>query len=49
MCNNTGIYEFLGPSWVLIAHAFTGVRGNEDLIRCVKAGVYMGFWVHCGF
>ena len=27
---------------------FTGVHINQDLIWCVKMGVYMGFWVHGG-
>ena len=27
---------------------FTGVHINQDLIRCVTMGVYMGFWVHGG-
>ena len=26
----------------------TGVHINQDLIWCVKIGVYMGFWVHRG-
>ena len=26
----------------------TGVRNNQNLIWCVKIGVYMGFIVHCG-
>ena len=25
-----------------------GVHNNQDLIWCVKIGVYMGFWVHRG-
>ena len=27
---------------------FTGVHNNQDLIWCVKMGVYVGFWVHRG-
>ena len=27
---------------------FTGVHINQDLIWRVKAGVYLGFWVHRG-
>ena len=27
---------------------FTAVQSNEDLLRCVKIGVYMGFWVYRG-
>ena len=27
----------------------TRVDSNQDLIWCVKIGVYMGFWVHRGF
>ena len=27
---------------------FAVVHFNQDLIRCVKRGVYMGFWVYRG-
>ena len=33
----------------LLDYFFTGVHSNEDLILCVKLGVYMGFCVHRGF
>ena len=36
-------------SEVLLLKLFTGVHSNQDLIWCVKTGVYMGFWVHRGF
>ena len=26
----------------------TGVHSSQDLLLCVKIGVYMGFWVHRG-
>ena len=29
-------------------YPITGVHTNQDLIRCVKRGVYMGFWVYRG-
>ena len=29
-------------------HGITGGRSNQDLIRCVKIGIYMGFCVHRG-
>ena len=28
---------------------FGSIVGSQDLIWCVKWGVYMGFWVHRGF
>ena len=53
---NRGIYGLLGTSWVLITYnicppvnsAVVKVHSNQDLIWCVKIGVYMGFWVHRG-
>ena len=37
------------PSKIVRKHPyFTGVHINQDLIWCVKMGVYMGFWVHGG-
>ena len=40
---------FLGPSWVLITYIICppaiGVdsNSNQDLIWCVKVGIYMGY------
>ena len=53
---NRGIYGLLGTSWVLITYntcppvnsAVVKVHSNQDLIWCVKIGVYKGFGVHRG-
>ena len=29
-------------------NSITGAHSNQDLVWCVKIGVYMGFWVHRG-
>ena len=33
---------------LLVDASIKGVHINQDLIWCVKIGVYMGFWVHRG-
>ena len=35
--------------YILMYHMYniTRVHSNQDLIWCVKIGVYMGFWAHC--
>ena len=38
--NHTGMYQ--------VRINITGVHNNQDLIWCVKMGVYMGFWDHRG-
>ena len=56
MRKNSGMYGFLGTSRVLITYnicppvnsAVLKVHSNQNLIWCVKIGVYMGFWVHRG-
>ena len=39
-------YKTSGEILTTLDLLFTGVRSNQDLIWCVKIGVYMSFCVH---
>ena len=44
-CHGGSVDRFAGFTAVL----FTGVYNNQDLLWCIKIGVYMGFCIHRGF
>ena len=52
LTQNRSFYASTSSTLSVIADSssyFTGVHTNQDLIWCVKIGVYMGFWVYRRF